>query len=112
MYRFLAPIALLTLISCASSTPPPAQPVVPQISETLRAPCDPLPPLDVKPGEQDMRPELLRNRAGADRAHAECMAKHRGVLRAVGASPAELRQARQAAIKAQRAHQATTTTEE
>lgn len=83
----------------------------PQISEALRKACEPLPPLDVKPGEQDMRPELLRNRAAAERTHAECTARHRGVLRAVGVEPSELRAARQAAIKAQRARQTTTTEE-
>jgi hypothetical protein len=90
----------------------PAQPVKPEISDTLRKPCEPLPPLEVKPGEQDMRPELLRNRADAERTHAECTARHRGVLRAVGVEPAELRKARQEAIKAQRAGRTSTTTEE
>jgi hypothetical protein len=100
----------MTLCACSTAAPP-AQPIKPQISEALRRACEPLPPLDVKPGEQDMRPELLRNRAAAERTHSECTARHRGVLRAVGVEPSELRAARQAAIKAQRAHQTTTTEE-
>lgn len=50
-----------------------------------------------------MRPAILENRAESGKVHEECAAKHRGVLRAVGATPAERRKARQDAIKAQRA---------
>lgn len=78
--------------------------MVPQISETLRTPCEPLPKMEVKPGEKDMRPELLRNRADAERAHAECTARHTGVLRAVGVEPSASRAARQARIKAERSN--------
>ena len=103
MYRALAPIALLMLASCGTTTPQQAQPVTPQISERLKEPCDPLPPLKVAEDTKDMRPAILENRAESGKVHEECAAKHRGVLRAVGATPAERRKARQDAIKAQRA---------
>ena len=72
------------LISCAATTPAP--PVRPQISDAIRAPCEPLPPLAVADGD-DMRPALLRNRIDSERVHAECSARHRAALRAVGVEP-------------------------
>lgn len=77
--------------------------MTPRISESLKEPCEPLPPLKVAPDSNDMRPAILENRAESGKVHEECAAKHRGVLRAVGATPAERRKARQDAIKAQRA---------
>lgn len=105
MFRALALPALLMLASCGATTPqqPPAEPLTPKISERLKEPCEPLPPLKVAEDEKDMRPAILENRAESGKVHEECAAKHRGVLRAVGATPAERRKARQDAIKAQRA---------
>lgn len=77
--------------------------MTPQISERLKEPCEPLPPLRVASDTKDMRPAILENRAESGKVHEECAAKHRGVLRAVGATPDERRKARQDAIKAQRA---------
>ena len=88
------------------AAPPPAQPVVPRISEQLRQPCEPLPPLVVEPGTQDMRPALLANRAEADRVHQDCTLRHQGVIKAVGATPAARREARRQA----RANRSETTT--
>ncbi len=88
---------------------PPAQPVVPRISEQLRQPCEPLPPLTVEPGTQDMRPALLANRAEADRVHQDCTLKHQGVIEAVGAMPAARRDARR---QARATRSKTTTTED
>ena len=76
--------------------------MTPQISERLKEPCESLPPLKVEVDTKDMRPAILENRAESGKVHEECAAKHRGVLRAVGATPAERRKARQDAIKAQR----------
>jgi hypothetical protein len=61
------------------------------LSDALRTACTPLPPLVLPPGEQlDMRPALLRNRALADLVHKECMARHRGLVQAVGAKVIEV----------------------
>lgn len=94
----------------------PAQPVVPSISEQLRQPCAPLPPLEVEPGTQDMRPALLANRAAADRVHQDCTLKHQGVIQAVGATPAARREAlrdrREARRLARENRSETTTTED
>ncbi len=106
MYRALALPVLLILASCSATTQQtPAQPVTPRISEHLKEPCEPLPPLRVTPDAKDMRPAILENRAESGKVHEECAAKHRGVLRAVGATPAERRKARQDAIKSQRTNQ-------
>lgn len=95
---------------------PPAQPVVPRISEQLRQPCEPLPPLVVEPGTQDMRPALLANRADADRVHQDCTLRHKGVIEAVGATPAARREAllerREARRQARAKPSKTTTTED
>jgi hypothetical protein len=48
----------------------------------MTVPCEPLPPLEVKLGE-DLRPAILANRAETERVHAECMARHRAVVNAV-----------------------------
>ena len=119
MSHTLIPIALLMLISSGCSmTPvaPPAQPVVPRISEQLRQPCEPLPPLTVDPGTQDMRPALLANRAEADRVHQDCTLKHQGVIEAVGAMPAArrdaLRERREDRRQARATRSETTTTED
>ena len=55
------------------------------LSDELRTPCEPLPAL-VVPADQahDMRTALLANRAAAQLVHAQCMARHAGVLKAVG----------------------------
>jgi hypothetical protein len=53
------------------------------ISAELRAACTPLPKLQVEVG-QDMRQALLQNRAESEAVHRECIARHRGVLKAVG----------------------------
>lgn len=81
----LALCALLTLIFCACSTPP-AEPVVPTLSDEIRTACEPLPELKVKPGEE-MRQALLQNRAESQLVHGACTARHKGVLEAVGSSP-------------------------
>lgn len=61
---------------------------MPVLSSELRTPCEPLPALVVPEAEAaDMRAALLRNRAEADLVHKQCMAKHAGVLRAVGVRP-------------------------
>lgn len=73
--------------------------MVPKISERLKEPCEPLPPLTIAADTKDMRPAILENRAASGAVHEECAAKHRGVLRAVGATPSERRKARQEAIK-------------
>lgn len=53
------------------------------ISAELRTACTPLPKLQAEVG-QDMRQALLQNRAESEAVHRECIARHRGVLRAVG----------------------------
>ena len=106
MSHKLALAALLTLIlsACSTAPQPPAQPVTPKISPALKKPCDPLPKLAVDPKDTDIRPELLENRAASERVHAECSSRHRGVLRAIGVEPEVRSNARQEAIKAQRAN--------
>jgi hypothetical protein len=84
MYRLLALPALLILSLSGCSTPP-AEPVHIRLPAIMTAPCEPLPPLDVKLGE-DLRPAILSNRADSERVHAECMARHRAVVNAVNHS--------------------------
>lgn len=81
----MALCALLTLSLCACSTVK-TEPVKPQISDTLRAACEPLPTLRAEAG-QDMRQALLQNRAESVLVHEQCAARHRGALAAVGVSP-------------------------
>jgi hypothetical protein len=73
---------MLTLSGCST---PPAEPVQIRLPASMTAPCEPLPPLDVKLGE-DLRPAILSNRADSERVHAECMARHRAVVNAVNSS--------------------------
>lgn len=53
-----------------------------RLPAALTAPCDPLPALQVEPG-QDLRPAILSNRVESERVHAECSARHRAVIQAV-----------------------------
>lgn len=77
-------VALLTL-SLSACTTPPAQQASPALSDELRMPCQPLPALVVPVDQaQDMRAALLTNRAAAQLVHAQCMARHAGILKAVG----------------------------
>jgi hypothetical protein len=105
-HKTLLALLTLTLFGCSTTEEPKPQPVVPRISEALKSPCAPsLPPLEVQPGDKDIRPELLNNRAESELTFQECAAKHRGVLRAVGVSVEDRRKARREtlnnALKAQ-----------
>ncbi len=51
----------------------------------MRIECAPLPLLDAQVGD-DLREAVLRNRVRSEAVHEECMAKHKGVLQAVGAA--------------------------
>ena len=59
---------------------------MPALSDEIRTACEPLPPLRVAVGEE-MRQALLQNRAESQAVHDACIARHKGVLKAVGSSP-------------------------
>lgn len=56
------------------------------MSDYLRTTCEPLPILDAMPGKE-MRSDLLKYKAKSDFIHNECIAKHIGVMKAVGVEP-------------------------
>ena len=75
---------MLTLSAC--STAPIGVPIKPVVSKELVEPCEALPELAVKIGE-DMRGALLLNRAKSQKIHETCMERHKAVLKAVGVTP-------------------------
>lgn len=93
MYPRLALPALL-IMNLSGCTTPPAEPVAIRLPTALIAPCEPLPALQVEPG-QDLRPAILSNRADSERVHAECSARHRAVVQAVNPAKRPERATRQ-----------------
>ena len=53
-----------------------------RLPRALTEPCEPLPLLQVEPG-QDLRQPILENRVESERVHAECTARHKAVVDAV-----------------------------
>ena len=78
-------LPMMSLFGC-STTNKQAEFQTPQVSDYLRTSCEALPKLEVQPGEE-MRKAILANRAASELVLAECAAKHKGVLKAVGVEP-------------------------
>ena len=72
---------MMSLSACTTTvaTPPPK----PYLDAALRQPCEPLPPLVLKKG-QDLKAAVLLNRVDSEVVHEVCASRLMAVLQALG----------------------------